>query len=78
MQVTITLTQFFDMGGKIENLKRVKNRYHDEYGPISFSHKNPKSFGNPNGVDMYNVGGKKVAESWVEVIVEMKLDSKYL
>lgn len=77
MNTEITLKEYLGMGGKIENLLVARNTYHNEIGKISFSHKNPPSFGNPNGVMIYNVGDKKIAEDWIKVNVTLKLDSQY-
>ncbi len=77
MKKIISLTEYIRMGGKIENLDVVFNKYHQEKGKITFSHKNPPSFGNPNGVDMYNVGNKKVADDWIEMEIELILHPQY-
>jgi hypothetical protein len=78
MYQKITLAQYLKMGGKLEHLSEVLDKYNNKKGKITFSHTNRPSFGNPNGVDMYNVGDKKVADSWIEVEVELVLNEKYL
>lgn len=74
----MSLEQYLQLGGKIEALEYALDTYYNQTGPISYSHKNPPSFGNPNGVDMYNVGNKKIADSWIQVTVWVELNSRYL
>ena len=78
MKQQMSLKQYLELGGKIEALEYALDTYNNQTGPISFSHTNPPSFGNPKGVDMYNVGTKKVADSWIQVAVWIELKQQYL
>lgn len=78
MKQQMSLQQYLDLGGKIEALECALDTYNNQTGKISFSHTNSPSFGNPNGVDMYQVGNKKVGAMWIQVTVLVKLDPQYL
>ena len=76
--IIMSLDQYLRLGGKVENLKSAFDKYHNRQGPIRFSHQNPPSVGELDGVDMYIVGDNKVASYWIEVEVDVVLDQKYL
>ena len=78
MKQQMSLLQYLELGGKVEALEYALDTYNNQTGEIKFSHTNPPSFGNPNGVDMYNVGTKKVAASWIQVTVWIELNKKYV
>lgn len=77
MKQKIKLAQYLKMGGDLSALEEVLDTYNNQKGEIKFSHRTAPSFGNPNGVDIYLVGNKKVADSWIEIEVEMVLHPKY-
>ncbi len=74
------------MGSKVEKLSgNVFDRFNNQYGEIKYSHHNPPSYGNPDGVHIYTVGDKKVAERLtlkynrlINVIIKLNIDPIYL
>ena len=78
MKQQMSLRQYLELGGNIEALEYALDTYNNQTGEISYSHKNPPSFGNPNGADIYNVGTKKVAADWIQVTVWIELNRNYL
>ncbi len=81
-KVKMGLPEFLEMGGKIENLSTIFDRYNSKHiDRVEYSHKTAPSFGNPAGVDIYiawDRAGKptELAGSWLEVEVQMVLQNQ--
>lgn len=75
-EIALTLQEYLTLGGKIENINAAFDNYNKLAATnVAFSHTNPPSFGNPNGVDMYLVNGNTIAGTWITVYAAMKLVS---
>ena len=73
-EVLMTLTEYIALGGKIENITKAQNKYHNKAAKsVKLAQTNPPSFGNPNGVNMYHVDNNLLAEMWIDVYANMQL-----